>query len=71
VIASPTTSIPEVAGEGALYAEPTDVAGFAAHVRTLEDPAVRARLIERGLANIRRYDPDVVSEAYRRFAFQE
>ena len=70
VIASTTTSIPEVAGDGALYAEPTDVASFASHVRALEDPTERARLIALGLNNTRRYDADVVAEAYRRFAFQ-
>jgi glycosyltransferase involved in cell wall biosynthesis len=70
VIASPTTSIPEVAGQGALYADPTDVAGFAAHVRSLEDCSIRHRLIHLGLKNIRRYDIDVVAMAYRRFAFQ-
>jgi glycosyltransferase involved in cell wall biosynthesis len=70
VIASTSTSIPEVAGEGALYAEPTDVAGFADHVHALNDPLVRNRLIQRGLANTRRYAPEVVGEAYRRFAFQ-
>jgi glycosyltransferase involved in cell wall biosynthesis len=70
VIASPTTSIPEVAGVGALYAEPTDVASFAAHVRALEEPAERARLIALGLNNTRRYESAVVGEAYRRFAFQ-
>jgi glycosyltransferase involved in cell wall biosynthesis len=70
VIASPTTSIPEVAGEGALYAEPTDVATFASHVRTLQDPAERARLIALGLANTRRFNSEVVAEAYRRFSLQ-
>lgn len=70
VIASPTTSIPEVASDGALYAEPTDVDGFAVHVRTLEDPFLRAHLINRGIANTRRYSIDVVGEDYRRFAFQ-
>jgi glycosyltransferase involved in cell wall biosynthesis len=70
VIASPTTSIPEVAGDGALYAEPTDVASFASHVRTLQDPAERARLIALGLSNTRRFNPEVVAEAYRRFALQ-
>jgi glycosyltransferase involved in cell wall biosynthesis len=70
VIASPTTSIPEVAGDGALYADPTDVAAFADHVRALEDPAERARLIGLGEANTRRFDPEVVGETYRRFAFQ-
>lgn len=70
VIASSTTSIPEVAGDGALYAEPNDVATFAEHVRTLEDPIERTRVINLGLINTRRFDKDVVSEAYRRFAFQ-
>jgi glycosyltransferase involved in cell wall biosynthesis len=70
VIASPTTSIPEVAGQGALYANPTDVTAFAAHVHSLEDLEERVRLIRLGLSNTRRFDPDVVGEAYRRFAFQ-
>ena len=70
VIASLTTSIPEVAGDGALYAEPTDVASFAEHVRTLEDPTERARLTQLGIMNTCRYDKEVVGEAYRRFAFQ-
>jgi glycosyltransferase involved in cell wall biosynthesis len=70
VIASTTTSIPEVAGEGALYADPMDIDGFAAHVRTLEDPGVRSHLINRGIANTRRYAQEVVCENYRQFAFQ-
>ena len=70
VIASTNTSIPEVAGEGALYAGPTEVAAFAAHVHRLEDPAERARLIALGMANTRRFDKALVGEAYRRFAFQ-
>ena len=70
VIASLTTSIPEVAGDGALYAEPTDVASFAEHVLTLEDPTERARLIQLGNMNTLRYDKEIVGEAYRRFAFQ-
>ena len=70
VIASHTTSIPEVAGDGALYADPNDVATFASHVRTLEDLQQRSLLIRLGLDNIRRYDPEVVGEEYRRFLFQ-
>jgi len=71
VIASTTTSIPEVAGDGALYADPTDVSTFAEHVRTLEDPIERARLIQLGLTNTLRYDKEVLADAYRRFAFQQ
>lgn len=70
VIASSTTSIPEVAGAAALYADPLDVATFAAHVLALQDHAVRARLIQLGHQNLRRFAPEVVSAAYRRFAFQ-
>ena len=70
VIASPTTSIPEVAGDGALYAKPADVATFAHHVQALEDTTERARLIQLGLINTRRFDKEVVGEAYRRFSFQ-
>jgi glycosyltransferase involved in cell wall biosynthesis len=70
VIASLTTSIPEVAGEGALYAKATDVASFAAHVRALEDPIIREDLIQLGLTNMLRYDAEQIGETYRRFAFQ-
>jgi glycosyltransferase involved in cell wall biosynthesis len=70
VIASRTTSIPEVAGDGALYAEPADVGAFASHVLTLEDPVERGNLIRLGLTNICRYDPEKISESYRYFAFK-
>jgi glycosyltransferase involved in cell wall biosynthesis len=70
VIASTTTSIPEVAGTGALFADPSDAAGFASHVHALEDPTVRARLIDHGQANTRRYDAELIGASYRRFAFQ-
>ena len=70
VIASTATSIPEVAGDAALYAEPHDVNIFASHVRALEDPALRARLIRLGERNLRRFDADVISRAYTTFAQQ-
>jgi glycosyltransferase involved in cell wall biosynthesis len=70
VIASTTTSIPEVAGAGALFADPSDTTAFAAHVLALEDPSVRSQLIDRGLVNTRRYDAESIGSAYRRFAFQ-
>ncbi len=70
VIASTTTSIPEVAGDAALYADPDDVATFASHVRALEDPSLRFRLMRLGERNLRRFDPDVVSLEYTTFALQ-
>ena len=70
VIASTTTSIPEVAGDAALFAGPHDVASFASHVRALEDQATRARLIRQGEINLRRFDPELISHAYTTFALQ-
>lgn len=70
VIASNTTSIPEVAGDAALFADPHDVEAFASHVRALENTALRSRLIRQGELNLRRYDPEVIRLAYTHFAFQ-
>jgi glycosyltransferase involved in cell wall biosynthesis len=68
VIASPTTSIPEVAGEGALYADPSDVDTFAKHVLALENPVERTKLINKGVTNSKRFNFQEVSESYRCFA---
>ena len=68
VIASTTTSIPEVAGEAALYGDPHDISTFAGHVRSLEDLAIRARLIRLGEINLRRFDAELISRAYTSFA---
>jgi glycosyltransferase involved in cell wall biosynthesis len=56
VITSITSSLPEVAGDAALLVNPHDVPGIAAAMQRLAaDSALRARLIERGLANARRF----------------
>ncbi len=56
VICSSTSSLPEVAGDGALLIEPTDTAGLAAAMaRLADDPALRASLVERGFANLKRF----------------
>ena len=70
VIASTTTSIPEVAGPAALYAGPNDVSTFTSHVLALADPALRGRLIRKGFDNLRRFDPEVISRQYINFALQ-
>ena len=46
------------------------MATFADHVRALEDPATRAHLIRQGEANLRRFDPELISRAYSSFALQ-
>ncbi|MFQ6100404.1 MAG: glycosyltransferase family 4 protein [Anaerolineae bacterium] len=56
VITSTTSSLPEVAGDAALLVDPTDTAGIAAAMqRILAEPSLRESLIERGLANVRRF----------------
>lgn len=70
VIASTTTSIPEVAGSAALYGDPQDVKAFRRHVRALEDPSLRKQLIQEGFKNIRRYAPELISQQLLAFAFE-
>jgi len=56
VVASNSSSLPEVVGEAGILAEPTDVAGFAsALTRVLEDEETRARLRAAGLARARTF----------------
>ncbi len=56
VITSTTSSLPEVSGDAALLVNPHDTTAItAAMQRIVADSALRERLIERGLANVRRF----------------
>jgi glycosyltransferase involved in cell wall biosynthesis len=56
-VCSDTSSLPEVAGEGALLVDPEDTAAIAAALRRVaEDGALRSRLVARGRANLKRFD---------------
>ncbi len=56
VLAANTSSLPEVAGDGALLVDPLDTAAIAAGLlRLAEDEALRDRLRAAGFANLRRF----------------
>lgn len=56
VIASNTTALPEVCGDGALLVDPTNVEAIAdALNRVVGDDAFRAALVQRGLTRARRF----------------
>ncbi len=56
VICANTSSLPEVAGEGALLVDPLDTAALAAAMRrVVEDEELRMQLIEEGRVNLPRF----------------
>jgi glycosyltransferase involved in cell wall biosynthesis len=56
VMTSNNSSLPEVAGDAALLVDPTDVDAIAEAMRQLAaDADLRASLVERGFANVRRF----------------
>lgn len=61
IVASDLTSIPEVAGEGAVLLDPRDVEGWAAAwTSVLTDSVRREVLVTAGVRNLERFDPMVV-----------
>ena len=56
VVAASTSSLPEVAGEAALLADPSNASDFAAKLLALlRDSALRSRLIAAGLERVRHF----------------
>ncbi len=56
VVTSNVSALPEVAGDGAVYAEPYDVESIAGAMRSvLEDKALAAELVRKGYANAKRF----------------
>ena len=55
VLTSDTSSLPEIAGEGALFVDPLDTAAIEHGMEQLMDPATREVLREKGLRNVRRF----------------
>ncbi|MBU3665179.1 MAG: glycosyltransferase family 4 protein [Chthoniobacterales bacterium] len=65
VITSRISSLPEAAGDGALLVDPYSVDDIrAAVMRVVQDAALRAALVEKGLRNAERFRPEVVAARY-------
>lgn len=65
VICSDRTSLPEVGGDAALVHALDDEAGMAESALKLTEPAFRAAMVRRGLANLSRFDAERMIDAYR------
>ena len=65
VVASTSPCIPEICGDGALYADPDDVAAWLSCVKALtQDSATRQRQIRNGYAQAERYSWRATAERY-------
>jgi glycosyltransferase involved in cell wall biosynthesis len=65
VVCSNRAPFPEVGGEGALFFDVNDEAGFAgAIVRLANDSEFRSALIEKGVENLWRYKPEIMTSRY-------
>ena len=64
VVAANTSSLPEVGGDAALYADPNDHAQLAAQIRrAVEDVSLREKMIRSGIARAREFSWSKAAEA--------
>jgi glycosyltransferase involved in cell wall biosynthesis len=64
VICSNRTSVPEVAGEGALIHEPEDYAAIAGEIQRLQEPSFRDNVVALGFKNAQGYSIERMMGAY-------
>jgi glycosyltransferase involved in cell wall biosynthesis len=65
VITSNISSMPEVAGDGALFVNPFDIQEITEAInRIITDEVLREKLIENGLKNIQRFKPSEIANQY-------
>lgn len=66
VITSNVTSMPEVAGEGAILVDPYSVEAIRNGIqRLIEDEKLRTNLIQKGLENVKRFDAEEIARQYQ------
>ena len=64
VILSDRTSLPEIGGDGALYADPSDIEGICdAMIRIANDPDLHTSLSEKGINQSQKFTWDLTAEA--------
>lgn len=67
VLTSNCTSMPDVAGDGALLVDPYSVASIRTGlIQLIQDRCLRELLIKRGLLNVRRFSSDCIAAQYLR-----
>lgn len=64
VVASASTSLPEVVGSSGLLRPPEDEAGFAEDVLKLTDAIVHERVVASGFENVKRFAPERMVNEY-------
>ncbi len=64
VIASSVAPMPEIGGDGALYATPDQPEQFAEQFLKLENKSFRERLVQEGLNNVSRFSGDLMTSNY-------
>ncbi|TWR27013.1 glycosyltransferase family 4 protein [Mucilaginibacter achroorhodeus] len=67
VVCSNCSSMPEIAGDGACYVDPYDIASIRNGIEQVaNDKQLTAKLISSGLINVRRFSKDAVAKAYHK-----
>lgn len=65
VITSNTSSMPEIAGDAAILVDPDNVQEIRSAIEELaNNPGLREDLVQRGLENVKRFQPDVIAGQY-------
>jgi glycosyltransferase involved in cell wall biosynthesis len=67
VITSNISPMKEVAGDGACLVDPFDMQSIRAGVqKIIDDQAYREEIVEKGLINVKQYEPAMIADAYLR-----
>lgn len=71
VIASNNKPMPEIGGNGALYANPDDAAAFVSQLERLNDVIFKESLVQKGFENIQRFSTEDMVSRYLNLVINE